>query len=34
MDALRAGPLDVQSMFRVDPEKVKSFAAYQDVFKL
>jgi len=29
MDAFRVGPIDLQSVFRVDPVKVKAVAAFQ-----
>jgi hypothetical protein len=34
MDAFRVGPVDMQSMFRVDPEKVKSFRCISRCFQV
>jgi hypothetical protein len=32
MYAFRVGPMDMQSMFRVDPEKVKSYCCVSRCF--
>jgi len=34
MDAFRVGPIDMQSMFKVDPAKVKSFCCISRCFQV